>query len=66
MRAIPRERFIPRAHRAQANVDMPLRVTALEFNVSAPHMYAAALCALDIQPGDTFLDIGWCARAPVI
>ncbi len=38
--------------------DTPLRFAKLGFNISAPHMYATCFDALQIEEGNTFLDIG--------
>jgi hypothetical protein len=36
----------------EAFMDAPLRVEEMGFNISAPHIHAAALEALDLKPGD--------------
>jgi hypothetical protein len=58
MSLCPRAHFVPRRHAAEAYIDMPIRVEQHGFNISAPHMHATALEALDIQPGDRVLDVG--------
>jgi len=56
---IPRGDFVPQSQQADAYDDSPLPVHRWGFNISAPHMYAICLQALDPQPGMSFLDIGW-------
>ncbi|KAK9839878.1 hypothetical protein WJX81_008227 [Elliptochloris bilobata] len=60
LRACPRNMFLPAPHNRppEAFVDQPVRLDAMGFNVSAPHMHATCLEALDLQPGHAFLDIG--------
>lgn len=36
----------------EAYMDAPIRVEEHGFNISAPHMHATGLSALDLQPGD--------------
>ena len=45
MRVCARNAFLPEAHRdpAEAFLDSPVRLDALDFNVSAPHMHATCL-----------------------
>jgi protein-L-isoaspartate O-methyltransferase len=45
MRVCPRDAFLPEAHRnpEEAFLDSPVRLDALDFNVSAPHMHATCL-----------------------
>jgi protein-L-isoaspartate O-methyltransferase len=54
MTTCPRGHFVPRRHRDESYVDMPIRVDQFGFNISAPHMHATALEALDIKPGDRY------------
>ena len=51
MLAVPRDTFVPRRYAHEALIDMPIRVEEVGFNISAPHMHAAALEALKLQPG---------------
>eukprot|EP01129_Flabellula_baltica_P004454 TRINITY_DN1549_c0_g1_i2.p1 TRINITY_DN1549_c0_g1~~TRINITY_DN1549_c0_g1_i2.p1 ORF type:complete len:403 (+),score=81.96 TRINITY_DN1549_c0_g1_i2:286-1494(+) len=53
-----REDFLTEDLRDEAYHDSPLRLSKMGFNISAPHMYAMCLEKLDIQPGDSVLDIG--------
>ncbi|KAL4452300.1 hypothetical protein ABPG75_007962 [Micractinium tetrahymenae] len=53
-----RDLFVPAAHREEALVDAPIRVEQHDFNISAPHMHATCLEALQLQPGHKFLDVG--------
>lgn len=39
-------------------MDTPIRVEDLDFNISAPHMHATCLEALDLAPGQRFMDVG--------
>jgi len=56
---VPRGEFVPIDYLAEAFQDKPLRLgQPYSFNVSAPHMYAFCLEHLEIQPGNSFLDIG--------
>lgn len=45
-------------HQDEAFSDSPVRLHDLDFNVSAPHMHASCLEALQLQPGHRFLDVG--------
>eukprot|EP01125_Pyxidicula_operculata_P018073 TRINITY_DN63_c0_g1_i12.p1 TRINITY_DN63_c0_g1~~TRINITY_DN63_c0_g1_i12.p1 ORF type:complete len:367 (+),score=40.25 TRINITY_DN63_c0_g1_i12:56-1156(+) len=56
--SVPRGDFIPWEHNEEAYIDHPIRIESLGFNISAPHMYAVCLQNLDIQPGNSFLDVG--------
>lgn len=58
MRACPRDHFITEAHQDEAFSDSPVRLDDLDFNVSAPHMHASCLEALQLQPGQHVLDVG--------
>ena len=51
MRMCPRNAFVPQAHADQAFMDAPIRLDDLDFNISAPHMHATCLEALQLQPG---------------
>jgi len=55
---VPRMAFVPSDLQDEANIDSPLRLPTMGFNISAPHMYAICLENLDIQFGMSFLDIG--------
>jgi protein-L-isoaspartate O-methyltransferase len=46
-----RDQFVPGEHREEALVDAPIRVERHDFNISAPHMHATCLEALQLQPG---------------
>ena len=52
MRACPRDAFVPERQRDEdAFLDAPLSLHGMGFNMSAPHMHAACLEALQLQPG---------------
>ena len=51
MRACPRRSFLPANQQRDAYVDAPVRLEEFDFNVSAPHMHATCLEALDLRPG---------------
>lgn len=48
----PRGTFIPADYADDAYFDAPIRVEDMEFNISAPHMHATCLEALELQPGE--------------
>eukprot|EP00803_Ostreobium_quekettii_P009046 evm.model.scf_1524.2 EVM.evm.TU.scf_1524.2 scf_1524:3912-16148(-) len=54
----PRGTFVPAEYADEAYSDAPIRVKEMEFNISAPHMHATCLEALEVQKGDRFLDVG--------
>ncbi|KAK9807068.1 hypothetical protein WJX72_012529 [[Myrmecia] bisecta] len=58
MKMCPRDAFVKEDQRARALYDEPLRLDDLNFNISAPHMHAQCLEALNIQPGQWVLDVG--------
>ena len=51
MRVCPRNAFVPQAPADQAFVAAPIRLDDLDFNISAPHMHATCLEALQLQSG---------------
>eukprot|EP00798_Chlamydomonas_sp_ICE-L_P003388 gene3388-13428_t len=55
---LTRGHFVPPPHKNAAYMDAPIHVHALGFNISAAHMHVTMLEALDVQPGQTFLDAG--------
>eukprot|EP00873_Tetraselmis_striata_P012076 jgi/Tetstr1/432340/TSEL_021737.t1 len=56
--AVPRGAFVPAEYADEAYIDSPLRLEEFEFNLSAPHMHAMSLEALELQAGQRILDIG--------
>ena len=58
MRLLNRVWFVPARHADEAFHDAPLHIAEMNFNVSAPHMYAICLEALNTPPGARFLDVG--------
>lgn len=56
--AVPRGDFLTEDIADEAYQDSPLRFAALGFNISAPHMYSTCLEALQLEEGNSFLDIG--------
>jgi protein-L-isoaspartate(D-aspartate) O-methyltransferase len=57
MRAVPRHAFVPEGKREAAYDDTPLPIGAGQ-TISAPHMVAVMADLLDLQRGDTVLEIG--------
>ena len=58
MRVCARNLFVPEQQQDEAFLDSPIRLEELDFNVSAPHMHASCLEALQLQPGHSLLDVG--------
>lgn len=58
LRVCPRNLFVTEQHQDEAFSDSPVRLHDLDFNVSAPHMHASCLEALQLQPGHRLLDVG--------
>ncbi|KAL9980549.1 hypothetical protein ACROYT_G009151 [Oculina patagonica] len=56
-RAVPRGAFVPPDQQVEAYLDSPL-LGDFHLHMSAPHMYATVLEALDLSPGLSFLNIG--------
>ncbi len=57
LRAVPRERFVPRDAEGDAYRDEPLAIGAGQ-TISAPHMVGIMAEALDPQPGQRILEVG--------
>ena len=51
-----RGNFVPAAERSQAYLDRPFKSGSI--HISAPHMYVTVLEALDLQRGNSFLNVG--------
>lgn len=58
LRICSRDIFVPDNYREDAFVDAPIRLEDLGINLSAPHMHATMLEALDVRPGMSILDVG--------
>jgi len=56
-RAVPRENFIGREHRALAYGDHPLPIEA-EQTISQPYIVALMIQAAGVKPGDRVLEVG--------
>lgn len=54
---VPRERFLPKSKEEYAYADTPLSIGSGQ-TISAPHMIAIMVEALDIKPGLKILEIG--------
>ncbi len=57
MRAVPRHAFVPEAQLSQAYHDRPLPIGHGQ-TISAPHMVATMVELLDLERGDTVLEVG--------
>ncbi|MFQ5919633.1 MAG: methyltransferase domain-containing protein, partial [Thermoplasmata archaeon] len=57
VRAVPRHAFVPRHLRESAYYDTPLTIGSGQ-TISAPHMVGMMLEYLDLQPGQSVLEIG--------
>jgi len=57
LRAVPRHEFVPEDRRSEAYADRPLPIGDGQ-TISAPHMVAIMVDALDLGPGDEVLEIG--------
>jgi protein-L-isoaspartate(D-aspartate) O-methyltransferase len=57
MLAVPRHLFLPEGMRGQGYVDSPLQIGEGQ-TISAPHMVAIMVEALDIRPGHKVLEVG--------
>jgi protein-L-isoaspartate(D-aspartate) O-methyltransferase len=57
MLKVRREEFVPSEIREDAYLDMPLPIPG-GATISAPHMHAISLEALELKSGDKFLEVG--------
>lgn len=57
IRSVPRHEFVPENRRQDAYADRPLPIGE-DQTVSAPHMVALMVDLLDLEPGDSVLEIG--------
>ncbi|MCI4338104.1 MAG: protein-L-isoaspartate O-methyltransferase [Thermoplasmata archaeon] len=58
MRRMPRHRFVPASESAHAYFDEPVPLGPSGSTVSAPHMVALQLAALDLRAGVSLLEVG--------
>ncbi|HIJ16824.1 MAG TPA: protein-L-isoaspartate(D-aspartate) O-methyltransferase [Thermoplasmata archaeon] len=54
---VPREEFVPRSLMDEAYIDTPLPIGSGQ-TISAPHMVAMMVEALDLRPGQKVLEVG--------
>ena len=57
MRAVPRHAFLPESRREAAYLDRPVPIGEGQ-TVSAPHMVAVMTDLLELEPGQTVLEVG--------
>jgi len=57
MRAVPRHAFVPESHRADAYQDRPLPIGRGQ-TISAPHVVALVTDLLELEHGQSVLEIG--------
>ncbi len=57
IRAVPREKFVPDAHRHLAYSDSPLPIGKKQ-TISQPYVVGYMIDQLDLQPGDRVLEVG--------
>ena len=57
LRAVPRHEFVPPSRRGRAYEDRPLPIGS-DQTISAPHMVAAMVDLLDLDPGERVLEVG--------
>ena len=57
LRKVPREEFVPRSLMDEAYIDTPLPIGSGQ-TISAPHMVAMMVEALDLRPGQKVLEVG--------
>ena len=57
-RKVPRGEFVLPSMAEDAYLDHPLRFSTMGFNISAPHMHAMCMEALQPELGDSLLDVG--------
>lgn len=57
MRKVPREEFVPGLLRGEAYIDTPLPIGSGQ-TISAPHMVAIMVEALELRPGHKVLEVG--------
>ncbi len=55
---VKREEFIPQEYRSRSYREVAIPLPALEATISRPRSYATFYQALDLGPGDKFLEIG--------
>ena len=56
MRVCRRDAFVGNTLQRQALVDAPIRINAAGFNISAPHMHACCLEAMQLGPGHRYAE----------
>ena len=55
---VPRDYFVPNDERENAHIDTPLPLFDTKQTISAPHMVAIMLEALELSPGQKILEVG--------
>jgi len=55
---VPREEFVPRAYRDHSYAETPLPIPGANATISCVHTYCLYYEALELSPGERFLEIG--------